>query len=174
MRTVFAAAAFAAIAAVPAMAQDYNVSVTNNSGGTIAPLIAVDALRASAIMFNEDGTLSDAYRTTILEGDPRPMNGKMPEAIAGPVLGTSGPPGVLIADGETAVADMFLIGTNTLRFYAKGSYGPDADTVISGVYDISMGGGTFTLNHYDIGASEGTNEITLIEEGVVTVTITAN
>lgn len=174
MKTLFAAAALTALSAVPALAQDYNITVTNNSSGTIAPLIALDALRASEIMFNEDGTLSDLFRTTILEGDPRPMNGKMPEAVAGPVLGTSGPPGVLIAAGETASTDLFLIGTNTLRFYAKGSYGPDADTVISGVYDISMGGGTFTLNHYDIGASEGTNEITLIEEGVVSVTITPN
>lgn len=174
MKTVFAAATVAVFSAVSAMAQDYNVTVTNNTGGTIAPVIALDALRAAPIMFNEDGTMSEDFITTILEGDPRPMNGKMPEAIAGPILGTSGPPGVLIAAGETASADMFLIGTNTLRFYAKGSYGPDADTVVSGVYDISMGGGTFTLHRYDIGASEGTNEITLVEEDAVTVTIKAN
>jgi hypothetical protein len=174
MKTVYAAAAFAVFSGAPALAQDYNFSVTNNSGGMIAPLIAVDAGRASATMFNEDGSLSDLFRTTILEGDPRPMNGKMPDAVAGPILGKSGPPGVMIAAGETASADMFLIATSTLRFYAKGSYGEKADTVISGVYDISMGPGTFTLNHYDIGVSEGTNEITLIEEGVVSVTITPN
>ncbi|MFK7877227.1 MAG: hypothetical protein AB8B71_15850 [Paracoccaceae bacterium] len=174
MKTVYAAAAFAVLGTVPAMAQDYNVTVTNNTENTIAPVIALDALLAAPIMFNEDGTMSDDFVTTVLEGDPRPMNGKMPEAVAGPILGTSGPPGVLIAAGETASADMFLIGTNTLRFYAKGNYGPDADTVVSGVYDISMGGGTFTLNRYDIGASEGTNEITLVEEDAVTVTITLN
>jgi len=59
--------------------------------------------------------------TTILEGDPRPMNGTMPDAVAGPILGTSGPPGVLLAPGETATADMFIFG-NTIRFYAKGDY----------------------------------------------------
>lgn len=174
MKTFFAAVTVALFSAMSAMAQDYNVTVTNNTDGTIAPVIAVDALRAAPIMFNENGTMSEDFVNTILKGDPRPMNGKMPEAIAGPILGTSGPPGVLIAAGETATADMFLIGTNTLRFYAKGSYGPGADTVISGVYDISMGGGTFTLNHYDIGNSEGTNEITLIAEDAVTVTIKAN
>lgn len=175
MKTVFAAAALAAISALPAMAQDYNVTVTNlmPEGNTIAPLIVVDAVAATPIMFNEDGTLSDLFVTTILEGDPRPMNGKMPEAVAGPVLGTSGPPGVMIAGGETASADMFIF-SNTIRFYAKGSYGPDADTVISGVYDISMGGGTVKLNRYDIGRSEGTNEITLVDEGVVEVVIKAN
>lgn len=175
MKTTFAAAALAVLGAVPAMAQDYNVTVTNNmpEGNTIAPLIVVDALLASPIMFNDDGSMSDLYRTTILKGDPRPMNGKIGDGVAGPVLGTSGPPGVLIAGGETATADMFIFG-NTIRFYAKGSYGPDADTVISGVYDISTGPGTIHLNRYDIGASEGTNEITLVDEGVVTIVIKAN
>ena len=174
MKTTFAAAALAVLA-VPAMAQDYNITVTNNmpEGNTIAPIIVVDALLASPIMFNADGTMSDMYRTTVLEGDPRPMKGKIGDGVAGPVLGTAGPPGVLIAGGETATADMFIFA-NTIRFYAKGSYGPDADTVISGVYDISTGPGTVQLNRYDIGASEGTNEITLVDEGVVTVVIKAN
>lgn len=173
MKTVYAAVAFAVLGTAPAMAQDYNISVTNNTDQTIAPVIVLDALRASPIMFNEDGTMSDAFVTTVLEGDPRPMNGKMPEAVAGPVLGTSGPPGVLIASGETASTDVFLVGTNTLRFYAKGSY-TEGDYVISGVHDISMGGGTFGLNLYDIGHDEGTNEITQIGENAVTVTITRN
>ena len=173
MKTVYAAMAFAALGAMPAMAQDYNITVTNNTDETIAPVIVLDAMRAAPIMFNEDGTMSDDFVTTVLEGDPRPMNGKMPEAVAGPVLGTSGPPGVLIAAGETASTDVFLIGTNTLRFYAKGSY-TQGDTVISGVHDISMGGGTFGLNLYDIGHDEGTNEITQIGENAVTVTITRN
>lgn len=173
MKTVYAAMAFAALGAMPAMAQDYNITVTNNTDETIAPVIVLDALRAAPIMFNEDGTMSDDFVTTVLEGDPRPMNGKMPEAVAGPVLGTSGPPGVLIAAGETASTDVFLIGTNTLRFYAKGSY-TQGDIVISGVHDISMGGGTFGLNLYDIGHDEGTNEITQIGENAVTVTIKRN
>lgn len=173
MKTVYAAMAFAALGAMPAMAQDYNITVTNNTDETIAPVIVLDALRAAPIMFNEDGTMSNDFVTTVLEGDPRPMNGKMPEAVAGPVLGTSGPPGVLIAAGETASTDVFLIGTNTLRFYAKGSY-TQGDIVISGVHDISMGGGTFGLNLYDIGHDEGTNEITQIGENAVTVTITRN
>ena len=46
--------------------------------------------------------------------------------------------------------------------------------MISGVYDISMGGGTISLNLYDIGNNEGTNEITLAQEGAVTVVITPN
>lgn len=173
MKTVYAAAAFAMLSVAPAMAQDYNITVTNNTDTMIAPVIVLDALRASPIMFNEDGTLSEDFVNTILEGDPRPMNGKMPEAVAGPVLGTSGPPGVLLDAGETATTDVFLVGTNTLRFYAKGDY-TEGDTVISGVYDISMGGGTFGLSLYDIGNSEGTNEITLVSEDAVTVTITAN
>ena len=173
MKTVYAAMAFAALGAMPAMAQDYNITVTNNTDETIAPVIVLDAMRAAPIMFNEDGTMSNDFVTTVLEGDPRPMNGKMPEAVAGPVLGTSGPPGVLIAAGETASTDVFLIGTNTLRFYAKGSY-TQGDIVISGVHDISMGGGTFGLNLYDIGHDEGTNEITQIGENAVTVTITRN
>jgi len=173
MKTLFAAASLAVCAATSAVAQDYNITVTNNlPEGVIAPLIVLDAVKASPVMFNEDGSLSDAFISTILEGDPRPMNGTMPEAVAGPVLGTSGPPGVLIAAGETASADMFIFA-DVLRFYAKGDY-TDGDTVISGVFDISMGGGTILLNRYDIGHSEGTNEITLVDEGVVEVVITPN
>ena len=173
MKQLVAAASLAVCAASAASAQDYNVTVTNNmTEGVIAPLIVVDAVLASPVMFNEDGTLSAAFVDTILNGDPRPMNGTMPEAVAGPVLGTSGPPGVLIAAGETASADMFIF-SNVIRFYAKGDYAA-GDRVISGVYDISMGGGTISLNLYDIGNDEGTNEITLVQEGAVTVVITPN
>lgn len=173
MRTFFTAAALAVCAASTAVAQDFNFTVTNNlPEGVIAPLIVLDAVKAGPVMFNDDGTMTEAYIATILEGDPRPMNGTMPDAVAGPVLGTSGPPGVLIAAGETASADMFIFA-NVLRFYAKGDY-TEGDTVIQGVYDISAGPGTILLNRYDIGHNEGTMEMTLVDEGVVEVVITAN
>lgn len=172
MKTLIAATALAVGIAANASAQDYNITVTNNSDTIIAPLIVLDAVLAAPIMFNDDGTMSEAYVTTILQGDPRPMNGTMPEAVAGPVLGTSGRPGVLLAPGETASADMFIFA-NTLRFYAKGGY-DEGDWVISGVYDLSTGGGTILLNRYDIGHTEGTNEITMNAEGVVEVVITPN
>lgn len=175
MKSLALATGIAVLAGSTAMAADYNFTVTNmmEEGRVIAPLIVVDAAQADATMF-DGGKLSDAYVTTILEGDPRPMNGTMPEAVAGPVLGTSGPPEVLIDGGETASADMFILA-NTLRFYAKAGYdATDGDTVISGVWDIAMGGGTLMLHRYDIGHSEGTGEITLVEENVVKVVITAN
>lgn len=172
MKTLIAATALAVGIAANASAQDYNVTVTNNSDTIIAPLIVLDAVLAAPIMFDGEGNMSEAYVKTILEGDPRPMNGTMPEAVAGPVLGTSGPPGVLLAPGETASADMFIFA-NTLRFYAKGGY-DEGDWVISGVYDLSTGGGTVLLNRYDIGHTEGTNEITMNAEGVVEVVITPN
>ena len=173
--SIWAASLVALIGAAPVLAQDYNVTVTNlmEPGNTIAPLIVVDAVLASPFMFNEDGTLSDDFVATILEGDPRPMNGKIGAGVAGPVLGSSGVQGVLIDGGETATTDMFIM-SNTLRFYAKGSYGEGEDTVISGVHDIATGGGTILLNRYDIGHSEGTNTITLVDEGVVRVVITPN
>jgi len=172
MKTLIAATALVAGIATTASAQDFNITVTNNSDSIIAPVIVLDAVQAAPVMFDAEGNMSEAYVTTILEGDPRPMNGTMPEAVAGPILGTSGPPGVLLAPGETATADMFIFA-NTLRFYAKGDY-EEGDSVISGVYDISTGGGTILLNRYDIGHTEGTNEITLDAEGVVEVVIKAN
>ncbi|SMY09353.1 hypothetical protein [Flavimaricola marinus] len=174
MKTFYAATMMAVLGAAPAFAQDYNVTVTNNmpEGQVMAPLIVLDAVAAAPFLFNEDGSFTEDYLNTILEGDPRPLNGKIGDGVAGPVLGTSGPPGVLIAGGETASADMFIFG-NTLRFYAKGDY-TEGDTVISGVFDISTGGGTVLLNRYDIGHTEGTNEITLIDEGIVEVVITPN
>ena len=172
MKTLIAATALVAGMASTASAQDYNVTVTNNSDTIIAPIIVLDAVAAAPVMFDAEGNMSEAYVTTILEGDPRPMNGTMPEAVAGPVLGTSGPPGVLLAPGETASADMFIFA-NTLRFYAKGGY-DEGDWLIAGVFDISTGGGTVLLNRYDIGHSEGTNEITMNAEGVVEVVITPN
>jgi len=173
MKTLITAAALAACAASGAIAQDFKFTVTNNMAeDVIAPLIVLDAVKAAPIMFTEEGGLTEAYISTILEGDPRPMNGKMPDAVAGPVLGTSGPPGVLIGPGETASSDMFIFA-NVLRFYAKGDY-TEGDTVIQGVYDISAGPGTVLLNRYDIGHDEGTMKMTLIDEGVVEVVITAN
>lgn len=174
MKTALTAAAIVLAATVPAFAQDYNISVTNlmPAGNAVAPLIVLDAARAEPFMFT-DGQISDDYRNTILEGDPRPLNGKIGDGVAGPVLGTSGPPGVLIDGGETAAADMFIFA-NTLRFYAKGRYGEGEDKVISGVYDLSTGPGTMLLNLYDIGHSEGTNEVTLVQEGVLEVVITRN
>lgn len=168
------AAAAAALIAGPALANDFNIKVTSMlpEGKMIAPLIILDATLAEPFLFT-DGYLSEDFVTTVLEGDPRPMNGKIGAGVAGPVLGKSGPPEVLINGGETAETDLF-IESSTIRFYAKGSYGPGADTVISGVYDLAMGGGTIMLNRYDIGQSEGTNEITLVDEGVVKVVITAN
>lgn len=174
MKISMIAATAALLAAAPAVAKDYKFKVTSMmpEGTLIAPLIVVDTALAEPIMF-ENGKISEAFKNTILQGDPRPMNGKIGDGVAGPVLGKSGPPGVLIAGGETAEADMFIL-SNTLRFYAKSSFNPEDDKVISGVYDITMGGGTIMLNEYDIGHTEGTNEITLVKEGVVKVEITAN
>jgi len=162
------------LSAAPAMAQDYKVTVTNlkPAGSVIAPLMVLDASIAEPFMF-ADGKMTEDFINTIIEGDPRPLATKIGDGVAGPVLGTSGPPGVLIDGGETAVADMFIFA-NTIRFFAKGSYGEGEDKMISGVYDISAGPGTFKLNLYDIGHSEGTGEITLAEEGVIEVTIARN
>jgi len=175
MKTIFTAAAFAVLGAVPTFAQDYNVTVTNlmPEGKIIAPIIVLDDALSQPFLFNEGGGLSEDFVTTILEGDPRPMNGKIGAGVAGPVLGKSGPPGVLINGGETATTDLYLL-SNTLRFYAKAGYAPGSDYVISGVFDIAMGGGTVFLNRYDIGHNEGTNEVTLVEEAVVKVVITPN
>lgn len=167
-------AALALCTGSAAMAQDYNFEVTSMlpEDRLIAPIIVLDDKLSDAFLFT-DGYLSEDFVNTVLAGDPRPMNGKIGAGVAGPVLGTSGPPGVQIKGGEVAVTDLY-IEANTLRFYAKGAYGEGSDTVISGVWDIAMGGGTLMLNEYDIGHSEGTNEITLVQEGVVKVVITRN
>lgn len=172
MKTFIAAAALAVCAGSTASAQDFNFKVTNlRSEGSIAPLIVLDAVKASPVLFTDEGAMTEPYITTVLEGDPRPMNGTMPDAVAGPVLGTSGPPGVYIDAGEVAMSDMFIFG-NTLRFYAKDNTA--GDVVVTGVYDISAGPGTVLLNAYDIGHDEGTMEMTLVEEGVIEVVITSN
>jgi hypothetical protein len=176
MKTVMVVAAIALLGVAPALAQDYKFTVTNmlpeEESSLIAPIIVLDSALAEPFMF-ADGYLSEDFINTILDGDPRPMNGKIGAGVAGPILGQSGPAGVQIAGGETAEADLF-VESNTLRFYAKGSYGDGSDQVISGVWDIAMGGGTLMLNRYDIGHSEGSNEITLVDEGVVKIVITAN
>lgn len=174
MKSLTLATGIAILAGSAATAADFNFTVTNMmaEGTLMAPLIVVDATRAEAIMF-EGGKPSEAFVNTILTGDPRPMNGTMPDAVAGPVLGTSGPPEVLIDGGETASADMF-IEASTLRFYAKAAHDEGDDTMISGVWDIATGGGELMLHRYDIGHTEGTGEITLVEENVVKVVITEN
>lgn len=174
MKSVILGAGLAMLAGTASYAGDFKFTVTNMQpeGMMMAPLIIVDAGRAEAVMFDGD-KLSAAFIDTILNGDPRPMNGTMPEAVAGPVLGKSGPPGVMINGGETAETDLY-IEASTIRFYAKAGYGPESDTVISGVWDIAMGGGELMLHSYDIGHSEGTNKITVAKENVVKVVITEN
>ncbi|KQI68801.1 hypothetical protein AN189_07950 [Loktanella sp. 3ANDIMAR09] len=164
--------AAAAVFAMPAIAQDYKFTVTNNSEFDMAPLIVLDSALSDPLLF-ADGGLSEEFKGVALEGDPRPMNGKVGAGVAGPVFGTSGPPEVWFAPGETGSADMF-IESNTLRFYAKLDYADGADTIVSGVYDIAMGDGTIQLDLYDTGISEGTNEITRVAEGVVEVVIIEN
>jgi len=171
MKTLMLAAGIA-LAGTAAVANDFKVTVTNmmEEGNMIAPLIVLDATASQPIMF--DGfDLSDDFKAVATEGDPRPMNGKMPEAVAGAILGDAGPPGVLIDGGKTFEGDM-IIFANTLRFYAKDESCPDC--LISGVYDIAMGAGEVMLHSYDTGQDEGTGDITIARENVVKVVVTAN
>ena len=174
MKQFLLAAAATTIGTVSAHAADYKFTATNmmDAGHRIAPLVIVDAANAESTMFDL-GKMTELYTNTVLRGDPRPMNGKMPTAVYGAILGKSGPPGVQIDGGETASVDFYVVGS-TLRFFAKGSYGEGEDTVISGVWDIAMGGGEVMLHRYDIGYSEGTGEITLVEENAVKLVITKN
>lgn len=141
-----------------------------DEGQWIAPLVILDAAAAQATLF--DGSeMSEAFKLVATDGDPRPMNGTMPDAVAGLVYGTAGPPGVMFEGGETGSQDIFLPST-TIRFFAKDE--SCADCIVSGVWDIAMGGGEFMLNSYDTGQDEGTGEITLAKEGVLKVVITKN
>lgn len=161
-----------ALAGSAALADDYKITVTNmmDAGRMVAPLIVLDAGLAEATLF-DGNKMSDLFKTVATKGDPRPMNGKMPEAIAGPVLGKSGPPGVLIDGGETASSDMFIPST-TIRFYAKDE--SCADCMISGVWDLAFGDGELMLHSYSTGQEDGSGEIKLANENVVKVTIKAN
>lgn len=168
----FLMAAGLAVAGAAASADDYNFSVTNmmDEGSMIAPLVVLNATLAEPVMFSGND-MSDAFKTVATEGDPRPMNGDMPDAVAGVVLGDAGPPEVLIDGGKTFAMDMFIFGT-TLRFFAKDE--SCADCIISGVYDIAMGGGEVMLHSFSTGQADGSGEITVAKENAVKVVITAN
>jgi len=171
MKTLMFAAGLA-LASTAAAANDFNFKVTNmmDEGSMIAPLVVLNATLAEPVMFNGND-LSEDFKTVATEGDPRPMNGKMPDAVAGVILGDAGPPGVLIDGGKTFEGDMIIFGT-TLRFFAKDE--SCADCLISGVYDLAMGGGEVMLHSYDTGQDEGTGEITIARENAVKLMITAN
>jgi len=171
MKSVLYAAGLALVGGM-ASADDYNVEVTSmmEPGNLMAPLIVLNATMAEPVMF-DGNDMSEAFKTVATEGDPRPMNGEMPDAVAGAILGDAGPPGVLIDGGTTFAEDMIIFGT-TLRFFAKDE--SCADCIISGVFDIAMGGGEVMLHSYDTGQDEGTGEITVSRENVVKIVITAN
>lgn len=160
------------LAGSAALANDYNFKVTNmlSQGQLVAPLVIVDAAAAEATLFS-GSEMSDDFKLVAVDGDPRPMNGKMEEAVAGLVFGTAGPPGVLFDGGETGEADIYIPST-TIRFYAKDE--SCSDCIISGVWDIAMGGGELLLNSYTTGQEDGSGEIRLRSQGVLKVVMTKN
>lgn len=171
MKTLALAVAVAGLGTAAA-AKDFNFTVTSmmDEGDWIAPLVILDAAAAQGTLF--DGSeMSEAFKLVATDGDPRPMNGTMPEAVAGLVYGTAGPPGVMFEGGETGTQDIFVPST-TLRFFAKDESCDDC--IVSGVWDIAMGGGEFMLHSYSTGQADGSGKITLAREGVLKVTITEN
>ena len=171
MNMLTLAAGFALAGSVAA-ADDFNFTVTNMlaEGNWIAPLVIVDAGLAEATLFS-GGEMSEDFKFVAVDGDPRPMNGKMPEAVAGLVYGTAGPPGVLFEGGETGTADIF-VPSSTVRFYAKDESCPDC--IVSGVWDAAMGGTEIMLHSYSTGQDDGSGVITVHAENVMKVTIVEN
>lgn len=171
MKTLSLAACIALAGSV-AHADDFNFTATSllEEGTWLAPLIILDATLAEPTMFS-GSEMSDLFKTVALEGDPRPMNSTMPEAIAGVVFGTVGPPGVMFEGGETGTADIF-VPSSTIRFFAKDDSCPDC--MVSGVWDIAMGGGELMLHSYSTGQTDGSGVISRYADNVMKVVITEN
>ncbi|MCU0828190.1 MAG: hypothetical protein MUE52_12475 [Tabrizicola sp.] len=158
-----------------ASAQDFNFSITNlreEADHYMAPLVIADDALSEPFLF-ADGYITDDFKGAILDGDPRPLNAKIGAAYAGPIMGNRNGEGPHIAAGETAAADYF-IDSPRLRFYAKGGYGENEDTVITGTWDVTAEGGEVMLDLYDIGNDEGRRELVLVREGVARLVIKPN
>lgn len=172
--TLLAIGTFVALGGA-ASAQDFNFAVTNlreEPDHYMAPIVIVDDAMAQPFLFADD-YITDDFVGAILEGDPRPLNAKIGDGYAGPILGNRNGEGPHIAAGETAAADYFIVSPR-LRFYAKGGYGEGEDTVITGTWDVTAEGGEVVFDLYDIGHDEGRRELVIVREGVARLLITPN
>ena len=166
LATAMATAATGAFA--EAMAEKYQVTVTNNlADELLAPILITNAANDSHIF---DGSYVTAEaEEQILTGDP----GKLAMRIGADAMvghGSDGPPGVLLAAGKSVTFEISTDATS-VRVIAMVAPTMTKDHYVSNVVDLhaaDMAGAA--LDRFDIGHDEGTMKNMQVSEGVASVT----
>ncbi len=170
MKKLLATALALALTSGAALAETYTVTVTNTlSEELFAPIVVTGAENDKFIFAN--GYVTPEAEAQILTGDPAKLVEAIGMNMAGVGHGMDGPPGVLLAPGDSVTFEVET-GATTLRILAMVAPTMVPDNYVTAVADVSVGHEvTVSLDRYDIGNDEGTKKITAVSESVGTVTI---
>ncbi|MDE4061913.1 hypothetical protein [Phaeobacter gallaeciensis] len=152
-----------------AAADTYTITVTNRmSDELLAPIAVTSAVNDPALF---DGPyVTQAAETQILTGDPSAVVASI--GAVGVVHGNDGPPGVLLAPGDSVTFD-YETDATALRILAMVAPTMLPDTYVAGIADLQAADGvTLILDRFDIGNDEGTHVRTQIAEGAAQIQIT--
>lgn len=171
MKKLLAATLAFGVLGTAALADTYTVTVTNNLAEELfAPIVVTDAGNDS--FFFMDGYVTPAAESQILTGDPA----QIVEAIGADQVtvghGTDGPPGVLLAAGESVTFEVTTDST-ALRILAMIAPTMVPDNYVTALVDVHTGDEiTVNLDRFDIGFDEKTKTTMKLGQTVGTVTIT--
>ncbi len=170
MKKLLATALALALGGGAALAETYTVTVTNTlSEELLAPIVVTGAENDKFIFTG--GYVTPEAEDQILTGDPAKLVEAIGMNMAGVGHGMDGPPGVLLAPGDSVTFEVETEAT-TLRILAMIAPTMVPDNYVTAVADVSAGHEvTVSLDRYDIGNDEGTKKITAVAESVGMVKI---
>ena len=170
MKAFLAATLAFGVLSSAALADTYTVTVTNNlTEELFAPIVVTDAGNDS--FFFVDGYVTPAAESQILTGDPA----QVVEAIGMDNVtvghGADGPPGVLLAAGESVTFEVTTDST-ALRILAMVAPTMVPDNYVTALADVHTGDDiTVNLDRFDIGFDEETKTNVWLASNVGTVHI---
>lgn len=171
MNRLLVATAFLAMTSGAALADNYTITVTNNlSEELLAPIVVTST--SNDVAFFEGNYVTPEAEEQILTGDPARIVDRIGAAMAAVGHGEAGPPGVLLAPGDSVTFE-FDTHATSLRILAMVAPTLVPDHYVTNVVDIqAITEVTVTLDRFDIGHDEGTMTRTSVETGAATVVIT--
>jgi hypothetical protein len=166
------ATAVLALSSAMSFADTYSITVTNTlSEELLAPIIVTDAAN-DAVFFTGNYVTAEAEEQ-ILTGDPSQVVMALGEGNAAVGHGNDGPPGVLLAAGDSVTFE-FETDATALRILAMVAPTMVPDNYVTNVVDIHASDEvTVMLHRFDIGHDEmSMDNMMVMSDGGATVVIT--
>jgi len=173
MKTLIAATLAFGVLSSAALADTYTVTVTNNLAEELfAPIVVTDAGNDS--FFFVDNYVTPAAESQILTGDPAQIVEAIGMKHVAVGHGTDGPPGVLLAAGDSVTFEVTTDST-ALRILAMVAPTMVPDNYVTALADVHTGDTVVvSLDRFDIGYDEETKTNVKLSENVGTVSIARN